>query len=75
MCLICLELQKQRMTSREARSAYNEMVAAMDPEHALEVDGLIDKLQTKELENAKNAATTLNEAVHSKCDRGPLQTT
>ena len=38
MCLICLELDKLTMTSREARRALGEMRVKLDPQHVEEVE-------------------------------------
>ena len=38
MCLICLELDKLTMTSREARRALGEMRVKLDPKHVEEVE-------------------------------------
>ncbi len=38
MCLICLELDKLTMTSREARRALGEMRVKLDPKHIEEVE-------------------------------------
>ncbi len=41
MCLICVDLQKERMTILDAKRAFREMVVDMDPNHAREVKDLI----------------------------------
>ncbi len=41
MCLICVEFQKQRMTSGEARRALGEMVHQLDDDHVEEVEEMI----------------------------------
>lgn len=38
MCLICIELDRSAMTTREARRALGEMRVAMDPAHVEEVE-------------------------------------
>lgn len=48
MCLICVDLQKDRMTVLDAKRAFREMVVEMDPQHAREVKQLIE---TKEKED------------------------
>ena len=50
MCLICIEFQKQRMTIKEARRAFGEMVTSMDAEHAKEVNQMLDEEEKKEQE-------------------------
>lgn len=41
MCLICVEFQKQRMTTGEARRALGEMVESMEDEHIREVEEML----------------------------------
>ena len=38
MCIICLDFENARMTSREARRALREMVQKLEPEHVREVE-------------------------------------
>jgi precorrin-3B methylase len=49
--MICVEFQKQRMTTGEARRAYGEMVESLEPDHAEEVEEMIE-----EAERANEAA-------------------
>ena len=48
MCLICIELQKQRMTSHEARRAYAEMAPDLEWSHAREVERRIQDTEDRE---------------------------
>lgn len=41
MCMICIDFQKQKMTTKDARRALREMRDGMDPEHAREVTQMI----------------------------------
>lgn len=41
MCLICVELEKSKMTAMEARTALREMRTDMDREHVTEVEAKI----------------------------------
>lgn len=41
MCLICVEIAKSKMTSKEARQALREMRTKMDPDHLAEVEAKI----------------------------------
>ena len=50
MCMICVDFQRERMTLRDARRAYSEMVQAMDPEHAKEVRKMLEDASRKEAE-------------------------
>ena len=45
MCLICVEFQKQRMTSGEARRALGEMVDELDRDHIEEVEEMIEEAE------------------------------
>lgn len=38
MCIICVELAKQKMTAPEGRRALGEMRVALTPAHAAEVE-------------------------------------
>ncbi len=42
MCLICVEFQKDRMTLTEARRAFGEMIVGLEPEHARQVEEMLD---------------------------------
>jgi hypothetical protein len=56
MCLICIDLARGYMTTKEARRAYNETVQTIDPEHREEVVQLINDNETaaaKELTSAR----------------------
>lgn len=48
MCLICVDLQRQRMTTFEARRALGEMVEGMEPEHIREVQARIKAAEEAE---------------------------
>lgn len=48
MCLICIELAKARMTTKEARQAFREMREGLDREHAGEVEAKISELEQAE---------------------------
>lgn len=41
MCLICIEFEKQRMTTGEARRALGEMIDDLDAEHVEEVEQML----------------------------------
>ena len=43
MCIICVDFQRQRMTLRDAQRAYGEMKAGLGPEHAKEVEEMLDE--------------------------------
>jgi hypothetical protein len=43
MCLICIELDKRAMTTREARRALGEMRVALDPNHVEEVEAKLNE--------------------------------
>lgn len=41
MCLICVEIAKSKMTTKEARQALREMRTTMDRDHLAEVEAKI----------------------------------
>jgi hypothetical protein len=45
MCLICVELAKSKMTSKEARQALREMREGMDRAHVGEVEAKLAELE------------------------------
>ena len=45
MCLICVELAKAKMTSKEARQALREMREGMDRTHVSEVEAKLTELE------------------------------
>jgi hypothetical protein len=48
MCLICIELAKQKMTAAEGRRALGEMREALDREHVAEVEAKLDDAERAE---------------------------
>ena len=42
MCIICLEYQKNKLTLKEARHNFSEMVLNIDIEHRQEVEDMLD---------------------------------
>lgn len=52
MCLICVDFQKQKMTTQDARRALREMASTLGEEHVKEVREMIRK---QELEDASTA--------------------
>jgi hypothetical protein len=51
MCIICVDIQKEKMTSLEARRNLNEMYKALPNEHILDVLKLIWKLEDEAYKN------------------------
>ncbi len=47
MCQICVDFQKQSMTLNEARRALGEMIVALDPKHAAEVQRMLLEAEKK----------------------------
>jgi hypothetical protein len=45
MCLICIEFEKSKMTTREARRALGEMRVALDPGHLEEVEAKLTEAE------------------------------
>lgn len=48
MCLICIELDRQAMSGREARRALGEMRAKIDPAHVAEVESKVASAERDE---------------------------
>lgn len=48
MCIICVDIQKDRLSAREARRNLGEMRASLDPEHVAEVEQLIEETEENE---------------------------
>ena len=48
MCIICIDIEKERLTLKEARRNFGEMSSTLG-EHAKEVEELISKLEIEEL--------------------------
>lgn len=45
MCLICIDLDRSVMTTREARRALGEMRVKLDPAHIAEVEKKLDEAE------------------------------
>lgn len=58
MCLICVDLQREKMTTRDARRALGEMVEIIGPEHAKEVKEKIKEAEEAAKQGAKLGAST-----------------
>lgn len=58
MCLICIEFARQRMTVREARRAYCEMLPRLDVEHAREVQHMLDEAEAGEAQQSAEPPRT-----------------
>lgn len=41
MCLICIEFEKQRMTTTEARRALGEMIGDLDADHVSDIEEML----------------------------------
>lgn len=48
MCLICLEFEKGKLTTAEARRALGEMVPQLEPEHVREVESLLAEAEAQD---------------------------
>jgi hypothetical protein len=49
MCLICVELAKQTMTTSEARRALREMRVALDKRHVAEIEAKLRQVDADEM--------------------------
>jgi hypothetical protein len=47
MCIICLDIEKNKLTSKDAQWALMEMATELDDEHYYEVLDKIEELETK----------------------------
>jgi hypothetical protein len=52
MCIICVDFEKGRMTTKEARRALGEMVAKVGVEHAERVERTLTEAEELEAANA-----------------------
>lgn len=48
MCLICVDLAKQKLTAAEARRALGEMRVKLDRAHIREVEAKLDEAEREE---------------------------
>lgn len=48
MCIICIDIEKETLTVKEARRNFGEMSTSLG-EHAAEVEELISKLEIQEM--------------------------
>ena len=48
MCIICIDIERQRLTLKEARRNFGEMSPTLG-EHAKEVEELLSKLEIEEM--------------------------
>ena len=48
MCIICVQLQQNKLTAREARQNFYEMIGEIDQHHQQKVADLIDKRYEEE---------------------------
>lgn len=51
MCMICVEFQKQRMTTGEARRALGEMIDELDDAHVDEIEEMIADAEDNDSRN------------------------
>ena len=51
MCLICVDLQKDKLTSKEARRNLGETYKSLDKDHTLEVLRLIWEKEDEEVDH------------------------
>ena len=54
MCLICIEIEKDKLTTKEARNNLSELRDDMSKEHRLEVLKLIWKKEDEEYDSMKD---------------------
>ena len=70
MCIICLDIEKNKITSKDAQWALIEMANELDEEHYYEVLEKIEHLEAKDdFRRLLNAGKV--DDFHADCDRGP----
>jgi hypothetical protein len=50
MCIICLDFEKGRLTTKEARRALGEMVVKLDKKHVAEVEAILKRAEDEAAE-------------------------
>ena len=68
MCLICIDLDRERLTSKEARRNLGETYTSMDKDHVIEVLRKIWKQEDKETSKEINMYDVGFEAYMRDCD-------
>ena len=68
MCLICIDLDRERLTSKEARKNLGESYTSMDKDHVIEVLRKIWKQEDKETNKEINMCDVGFEAYMRDCD-------
>ncbi len=72
MCIICIELEKSKITSKDAQSALIEIANEIDEEHFEEVLQKIEKLEAKDdfkkLLKSNKSMTTCPKCGYDPCD-------
>ena len=70
MCIICLEIEKNKITSKDAQWALIEMANELDEEHYYEVLEKIEHLEAKD-DFKKLLKDGQNTELDDNADRGP----
>ena len=70
MCIICLDIEKNKITSKDAQWALIEMANELDEEHYYEVLEKIEHLEAKDDFRTLLKANQDSE-INTDCDRGP----
>lgn len=69
MCIICLDIEKNKITSKDAQWALIEMANKLDEEHYYEVLEKIEHLEAKDDFRMLLKANQVNK-IDTDCDRG-----
>ena len=72
MCIICLDIEKNKITSKDAQWALIEMANEIDEEHYYEVLEKIEHLEAKDDFRTLLKANQVNK-IDTDCDRGPYE--
>ena len=70
MCIICLDIEKNKITSKDAQWALIEMANELDEEHYYEVLEKIEHLEAKD-DFKRLLKASADEISNSDHDRGP----
>ena len=70
MCIICLDIEKNKITSKDAQWALIEMANELDEEHYYEVLEKIEHLEAND-DFRTHLKANQDSEIDTDCDRGP----
>lgn len=71
MCIICLDFQKGRLTTKEARRALGEMAVTLDKRHVAEIEASLAKAERDANAGASAASTSASCGTNRKSPSKP----